>query len=129
MLEASETGAYNAASAPGTFTMESLLQTCCDVSDKGCELIWVEDAFLTEHEVGAWMELPLWIPEDDDIASGFFDFKPDRAIGKGLTFRPLQETVQATMDWSQVREEDYEWRGGLRPARETELLAAWLRRS
>ena len=129
MLEASETGAYNAASAPGTFTMESLLQTCCDVSDKGCELIWVEDAFLTEHEVGAWMELPLWIPEDDDIASGFFDFKPDRAIGKGLTFRPLQETVQATMDWSRSRAEDYEWRGGLRPARETELLAAWLRRS
>jgi len=53
----------------------------------------------------------------------------DRTIAKGLTFRPLEDTVQATMDWSLSRAEDYEWRGGLRPEREAELLDAWLRRS
>ena len=47
----------------------------------------------------------------------------------GLTFRPLEETVRATMDWVLSREEDREWRGGLRPEREAELLAEWLRRS
>ncbi|MBE0636858.1 NAD-dependent epimerase/dehydratase family protein [Candidatus Bipolaricaulota bacterium] len=129
MLESEETGTYNTASAPGVFTMESLLQTCCDVSEKACELIWVDDGFLNENEVGAWMELPLWIPEDADIAVGFFDFMVNRAIAMGLTFRPLGETVRATMDWVLSREEDHEWRGGLRPEREAELLAAWLRRS
>lgn len=129
MLEAGETGVYNAASAPGTFTMESLLRTCCDVSGKDCELIWVADGFLNEHEVGAWMELPLWIPEDADIASGFFDFRADRAIADGLTFRPVEETVRATMDWSRTRAEDHHWRGGLRQEREGELLEDWLRRS
>ena len=129
MLAAKSTGVYNAASTPGTFTMASLLQTCCDVSEKPCELIWADDEFLTAREVGAWMELPLWIPEDADIASGFFDFKSNRAIAKGLTFRPLEDTVAATMDWSLSRAEDYEWRGGLRPEREAELLEAWLGRS
>jgi len=127
MLDVCETGSYNAVSAPGIVTMESLLQTCCDESDKPCDLVWVEDGFLTEHDVGAWMELPLWIPEETDIARGFFDFRSDRAIEKGLTFRPLQETIRATMDWSRARGEDYAWRAGLRPAREADLLAAWLR--
>ena len=129
MLESGETGPYNATSAPGSSCMESLLQACCDVSEKACELIWTDDAFLNKHEVGAWMELPLWIPEDADIAKGFFDFRANRAIAKGLTFRPLEETIRATMDWSLLRADDHEWRGGLRPKREAELLEEWLRRS
>ena len=63
------------------------------------------------------------------ISIGFFDFLVDRAIAKGLTFRPLEETIQATMDWSLSRPNDHEWRGGLRSERETELLTEWLRRS
>ncbi|MBU1048429.1 NAD-dependent epimerase/dehydratase family protein [Candidatus Bipolaricaulota bacterium] len=129
MLESGEAGAYNATSSPGTWTMEELLQTCCDASEKRCELVWTDDSFLNAHEVGAWMELPLWIPEDTDMAVGFFDFLADRAIAKGLTFRPLEETVQATMDWSLSRPNDHAWRGGLRPDREATLLAEWLRRS
>ena len=109
--------------------METLLQTCCDVSEKPCELVWTDDAFLNEHEVGPWMELPLWIPEDAEIANGFFDFLADRAIANGLTFRPLEETVQATMDWSLSRPDDHEWRGGLKADREQNLLKEWLRRS
>lgn len=129
MLAAKSTGVYNTASVPGAVTMESLLQTCCDESDKDCDLVWIEDSFLTRHDVGAWMELPLWIPEDTDIARGFFDFKSDRAIEKSLTFRPLEDTVRATMDWSRARAEDYTWRGGLRPEREADLLSMWLRES
>ena len=129
MLESGETGTYNATTAPGTWTMGTLLQACCDASEKACELVWTDDAFLNEHEVGAWMELPLWIPEDADISKGFFDFQVDRALAKGLTFRPLEETVQATMDWALSRADDHEWRGGLRSKREAELLEEWLRRS
>lgn len=129
MIETGEAGAYNATSVPGSLSMETLLQACCTASDKPCELIWTNDAFLNEHEVGPWMELPLWIPEDNPMSIGFFDFKVNRAIAKGLTFRPLEETVQATMDWSLSRPDDHEWRGGLKPEREAELLAEWLRRS
>ena len=129
MLESGEAGAYNTTTPPGTWTMQTLLQACCDASKKACELVWTDDGFLNEHEVGSWMELPLWIPEDAEISIGFFDFLVDRAIAKGLTFRPLEETVQATMEWSLSRPNDHAWRGGLKSERETELLAEWLRRS
>lgn len=129
MLESEETGTYNIASTPGALTMNSLLQTCCDVTHKDPALVWMDDAFLVEHEVGAWVELPLWIPEDEPMAQGFFDFRADRAIAKGLTVRPLEETVRATMDWSQTRPDNHEWRGGLTKEREAELLAEWLHRS
>ncbi|MBU1050102.1 SDR family oxidoreductase [Candidatus Bipolaricaulota bacterium] len=129
MLETEEAGVFNATSPPGTFTMQMLLETCCAASAKACELVWTDDAFLNEHEVGAWIELPLWIPEETEAAKGFFDYLPDRAIAKGLTFRPLEQTVRATMDWSLTRADDHAWRGGLRPKREAELLAEWLRRS
>ncbi|MFC2079352.1 NAD-dependent epimerase/dehydratase family protein [Candidatus Bipolaricaulota bacterium] len=100
MLELGESGAYNTASTPGDHTMEGLLQTCCSVSNKDTELVWTDDAFLNKHEVGAWIELPLWIPEDEPIARGFFDFRADCAISHGLESRPIAETVRATMDWS-----------------------------
>jgi len=129
MLESGETGVYNTASSPGDLTMQTLLRTCCEMSDKDTEPVWMDDAFLTEHEVGPWIELPLWIPEDEPIARGFFDFRTDHAIVKGLTFRPLEDTVRATMEWSLTRPDDHEWRGGLKKERERELLAEWLRRT
>ena len=48
-----------------------------------------------------------------------------RAIAAGLTFRPLAETVRATLDWLATRPADYAWKAGLTPERETETLAAW----
>ena len=29
----------------------------------GADVTWVSDEFLQEHGVGAWMELPLWLPD------------------------------------------------------------------
>ncbi len=129
LLESGETWTYNAMSSPGAITMEALLQACRDASAIESELVWVDDAFLTGHEVGAWMELPLWIPEDDPAARGFFDFRVDRARSKGLTLRPVEDTVRATLDWSLTRPEDHAWRAGLSRQREDELLAEWLRGS
>jgi 2'-hydroxyisoflavone reductase len=48
-----------------------------------------------------------------------------RAIAAGLTFRPLAETVRATLDWLATRPADYSWKAGLTPEREAEALAAW----
>jgi len=125
LLEARESGAYNAVSPPELLTMDRMLQACLGVAETGGTLTWVDDAFLVGHEVGAWMELPLWIPEADPIARGFFDFVPDRAVSSGLSFRPIEETVRATLEWARTRPDDHEWRGGLTPKREADLLSAW----
>ena len=127
MLERGRSGIYNAVSAPGMLSMERMLRVCVDVAGSGATLCWIDDAFLVDHAVGAWIDLPLWIPETDPIACGFFAFRPDRAVSEGLTFRPIEETVRGTLAWAKTRTDDHPWRAGITNERETALLKAWRR--
>lgn len=123
LLEAGKTGTYNAVGTP--LPMSAVLDVCRAVSGSDAAFTWVDDAFLVEREVGAWMEMPLWIPESDPTAPGFFTYSNARAVADGLTFRPLAETVQATLDWLATRPADHAWRAGMKREREVELLQAW----
>jgi 2'-hydroxyisoflavone reductase len=53
-----------------------------------------------------------------------------RAMEKGLTFRPLEQTVSATLDWWKAQPESQgeprvETRAGIAADKEAEVLAAW----
>lgn len=109
-------GTFNA-THPGVSWAE-LLETCRVVTHSDARISWVAPEFLVEHEVGPWMELPLWLVDPDAEFADRVDVS--RALGAGLTFRPLTETVRATLDDAQTTEA-----AGLRPEREAELLAAW----
>ncbi len=87
----------------------------------GAEVTWVADDFLREHEVGQWMELPLWIA--DPNWAGMQDVDVSRAVAAGLRFRPVAETIAGAADAPAVEGV------GLTPEREAELLAAWKARS
>jgi len=125
LVESGASGAFNATSQPGDLTMTQMLDTCVRVAGTNAKAQWIPDEFLLQHEAGPWMELPLWIPESAPIAKGFFSFVSDRAIEQGLTLRPLEETIQATLDWVQTRTVDYEWKAGMARDREDEILKAW----
>lgn len=124
MAEAGRGGVYNAAGPEPRPTLEELLEICRAVANPEARLVWVDDGFLVEREVDEWMELPLWIAAPEYGA--FMDVDVSRAVEAGLTFRPLAETVRATLEWARADE-----RGGLRdgaglePEREAELLAEW----
>ena len=62
------------------------------------------------------MELPLWLHDPDKV--GLIDVS--RALAAGLTFRPLDETVAATLAEAKETED-----AGLKPEREAQLLADW----
>ena len=94
-----------------------------EVSGSDARLTWVSDEFLERNEVGAWMEMPLWIPEKEGPGVG--DVNCGRALAAGLTFRPLEETVRDTLAWRKTLPADAEWPAGLKPDREKELLALW----
>lgn len=70
--------------------------------------------------------MPVWMPPGPGYR-GFHRRKPDRALAKGLTFRPLVVTGRETLDWHRTRppNEQANLRAGLPPAREAEVLAAW----
>ena len=109
-------GTYNA-THPGV-SWQELLDTCRDVTASDAEITWVSPDFLVEHDVGEWMELPLWLVDPALACADRVDVS--RALGAGLTFRPLAETVRGTLDHAETTDA-----AGLRPEREAELLAAW----
>jgi 2'-hydroxyisoflavone reductase len=93
----------------------------------GGEVTWVTDDFLREQEVGQWMELPLWIPDEPGITAT----DVSRAVAAGLRFRPVPETVRDTAAWDAEHGSEVSPTltgvsgAGLAPERERELLSAW----
>lgn len=127
MVEAKHTGVFNATGPAYALTMERLLDECRKVSRSDARLTWIEEKFLLDAGVGAWIEMPLWVPEKED-AFGFMQINCARAIGAGLVFRPVPDTIRDTLAWVATRSPTHEWRAGCKAEREVELLEAWRRR-
>lgn len=121
-IESNLRGAFNAIARPGP--MAEVLDACNEAGDAGAHITWVDEAFLLEHKVGVWMELPLWIPLEAN--ESFMTRDASRAFAAGLTTRPLADTVRDTLAWDSKREGGLA--AGMDAARERELLDAWKRR-
>jgi 2'-hydroxyisoflavone reductase len=126
-IEYNLTGVYNADGPDYTLSMGTLLDAGKSASGSNARFVWVEDQFLIDSGVQPWSEVPLWIPESDPDAAGFFAFDCRKAIAAGLAFRPLDETIRATLVWEATRSTEHEWHAGLKLEREKELLEAWRR--
>ncbi|MBN1667000.1 MAG: SDR family oxidoreductase [Anaerolineales bacterium] len=122
LVEARQTGVYNAAGPEQPLSMAAVLATCQQVAGQLAELVWVSEEFLLAQQVAAFTQVPLWLPK---AYQGLSQVNIQRALAAGLQFRPLMETVADTLVWAQSRPADYTWANGLSPAREEELLAAW----
>ena len=145
LLRAGTTGVMNATSPPlrpgregaagsppeaaggWPLTFSRLFDTCRTVSGSDARFTWVSEEFLLAEQVGPWMELPLWVPNDPDMAA-FDAVSVDRAQAAGLTFRPIDDTVRDTLDWARSLPPDRPRRAGLDAAKEAELLRKWKER-
>jgi 2'-hydroxyisoflavone reductase len=70
--------------------------------------------------------MPVWVaPRPQNL--GFSQISIKKALSKGLTFRPVGNTAQATLEWfkKQPAERQAKMRAGLSAEREAEVLAAW----
>ena len=125
--ETGTNGLFNATSPAEELTMGELFDTCKTVSGADATFTWVDTGFLEENEVAAWSDMPVWVPLDGEDA-GHPYINVARAVGAGLTFRPISETVRGTLDWwvtvPQERK-DGPMRSGISAEREAELLAKW----
>jgi 2'-hydroxyisoflavone reductase len=123
MLDVAEqriAGTFNA-THPGR-TWQEVLETARQTAASDATFTWMPDDFLVEHAVGEWMELPMWLQDPDWVGMHMADVS--RALGAGLTFRPLADTVRETLDRAAPTDE-----AGLSPEREADLLRAWAARS
>lgn len=125
MIAAGETGTFNATGPEQPYTMARFLDKCRDTVESEAQLVWVGQDFLLEQGVEPWSEVPLWLGGEEE---GLLAVSVEKATGRGLTFRPLAETVQATLAWSRTRPTDHDWRAGLDRDKEESLLKAWAER-
>jgi 2'-hydroxyisoflavone reductase len=123
MVERRETGIYNATGPAYQLTMGEVLETSREAGGDDASLKWLSPRFLKAAEIEPWIDLPLWLP--DEATAGMLAVNVDKAIGAGLKFRPLSQTVGDTLAWAKERPVDHEWRAGLKPEKEEEVLAAW----
>ncbi|HEY3312356.1 MAG TPA: SDR family oxidoreductase [Anaerolineales bacterium] len=122
LVEKERTGIYNATGPDYPLTIGALLEACKQVSASDAQFTWAPLSFLTANNVQPWSDLPVYLPDTPDQA-GMLRVLVDKAIAAGLTFRPLEQTIGDTLAWAQTLPADREWRAGLKPEREAQLLA------
>ncbi|MDT4898961.1 MAG: hypothetical protein QOH25_4038 [Acidobacteriota bacterium] len=126
MIEGKETGVYNANGLPHTLTMERVLEECKTVSDSDASLTWVSEDFLLQEKIAAWSEMPLWMPEEGaPHVKGFMLINCNKAVGAGLSFRPLNDTIRDILTWRETNRLNEELKAGIDVDKEQRLLRKW----
>lgn len=142
-IENRQRGVFNADAAPGAMNMGALLSACqkagTDANDIQCvrapcpqppeassTVTWVPAEFLEAQKVSPWQDMPAWIPPTGEYA-GFGLRSTARAQAAGLRYRPLQSTVDDTLQWwlTLPPERRAAPKAGLTPEREAQVLLAW----
>lgn len=118
MVESRSNGVYNATGPAYTLAMGRLLAECKLLANSDAHFTWVSEDFLNSHEI----ELPIWVPSSM-AAMAAVDCR--RASAAGLIYRPLSETIRATLAWDATRPGDYQFRAGLSAEQEASLLREW----
>jgi 2'-hydroxyisoflavone reductase len=123
MAENREAGMYNATGPAKPLGIGGMLDGIKEALKSRATFTFVPNDFLKQQKVAAWSDMPVWAGDE----LGLSRTKIDRALGKGLTFRPLAETARDTLAWFKSRPQDRQskLRAGLTPERETEVLATW----
>lgn len=116
LLEQDVVGTFNATGEPTT--MERVLAAC----PGDARLVWAPADWLLEQGVREWMELPLWLASPEYAGHSLIDVS--RAVGAGLRFRPLSETIADTLAWARGGEAPADPPAGMKRDRERELLAS-----
>jgi 2'-hydroxyisoflavone reductase len=132
LCEQHANGTYNCVGprpVPG-LTVAGMLYGIQAVTTSNASFTWVDTDFLLERKLRPYADLPVWMPPRGDSA-GWARMDCSKAIGAGLTFRPLADTAQATLEYyhKQTPERQATLRAGLAPEKEQEVLAAWKARA
>lgn len=123
MVENREIGNYNATGPAKPLTIRTMLEEMKSALKSHATFTFVPNEFLQQQKVQAWSDMPVWAGDE----LGLSRTKIDKAVAKGLTFRPLAQTSRDTLAWfkSLPAERQSKMRAGLTAEREKEVLSAW----
>jgi hypothetical protein len=95
MVENRETGIYNATGPAKPVGIGGMLDGIKDALKSDAKFVWATEEFLTEQKVQPWSDMPVWTGKE----GGLSRTNINRALSKGLTFRPLGDTARDTLAW------------------------------
>ena len=121
IIQQNMSGVFNATGPSHELTLGAMLDACKQVSGSDANFKWASVEFLNQNQVAPWSDMPVWVPNAPEDA-GFSRVDISKAIRAGLRFMPLEATIRDTLEWEKSRPSDHEWRAGLKPEREKELL-------
>jgi 2'-hydroxyisoflavone reductase len=126
MAEQGTTGVFNATGPKNKLGVGGMLDGIKKATKSNAQFTWVPAGFLAEHKVRPWSDMPVWIPPKGE-ETGFAEISIKKALAKGLRFRTLPDTTQATLAWfkQQTAERQAKLRAGITAEKEKEVLAAW----
>jgi 2'-hydroxyisoflavone reductase len=128
VVERGTLGIYNATGPRSPLSMAEMLYGIRAVisGSKEIRFTWADAKFLSEQKVRAWSDMPVWVSDSPENA-GFSRVSIERAVSKGLTFRPLADTARETLEWFKTLPEERRAKmlAGLPEEREKAVLAAW----
>jgi 2'-hydroxyisoflavone reductase len=112
-------GVFNIVGPAKPTSMEQFLDVGASVArERGAppsQFCWADAAFLTEHGIEPWTEMPLWAPGDQ--YDGLMKIDNASALAAGLALRPIADTVGSVLDSTHPHSPV-----GLDAQREAELL-------
>ncbi|KRD00755.1 MULTISPECIES: NAD-dependent epimerase/dehydratase family protein [unclassified Streptomyces] len=122
-------GPYNLMSPQGHATMGELLEACVRTTGSDAELRWTAPEIVLGAGIEPWTELPVWVPPGTDMHDALHAADVSRAVGAGLSCRPVEETVADTWSWltsigGVAPQRPDRARKGLDPELEAKVLAA-----
>jgi len=123
MAAACKGGVYNTTGTPSS--LGEIISTAQTLIGGGGSPVYMDAEFLAAQEVQPWVDLPLWIPSSDLDYRHMHAVNVQKAVRDGLTFRPLTDTVAATLKWANGRPAQYVFKAGLSAEKEAAVLAAW----
>ncbi|PSL41530.1 2'-hydroxyisoflavone reductase [Planomicrobium soli] len=127
MVEENVAGTFNATGPESPLTMEQFLEECKAATGSDAELVWADEEFLLSNGVQYWSEMPLWIPDRENM-DGFLAIDIGKALRNGLVFRPLSDTVRDTLEWESGRAAG-DRKAGLDAEKEKAVLEKWKERA
>jgi 2'-hydroxyisoflavone reductase len=124
MVEQGAVGSFNAVGPKSKLGMGRMLDVIKTTTNSDARFTWVDDKFLTSEKIID--DIPIWTSTHGPEI-GYSTMNINKAISKGLTFRPLSETTRATLEWfrKQPANRQMKMRAGIKPEREAAVLAAW----
>ncbi len=114
MIRLAESRTFGTFDAMSKMTMGELLDGIKAATSSQATFTWVSQGFLDMNSA----KLPVWTTRT---------FDPTSAIQAGLTYRPLADSIEETMQWHLSRDVNRQagLRSGLAREREAQLLAEW----